>query len=1237
MKIEFSYEGQKFNATVPDDFKDLPYETQQGRLFSALQKKHGRTDTPWKENKNVLDYLALIERPAQALKVGVKESWLGSKLHQALGGVDLTPNEGFFTGAGRGWMGNDEIRTQDYLPEDMNPFLKGVLGFAGDVATDPITYIGAGTVRFAGEGISKAGKATGATAALNKASDALMSVKVGESEVGLADLGRWFNIQSGKGKIAKGESDIVKALYREHEEYIRNNLPALKAFFVSRGKATGQTEEAIETAFVEAMERPKVLALDDNKNPIFKTDRDGNKVPLIDRDTKDVHRNADGTIKYRMVYEGFKPIDAKLKAILGDDGVEKVDQWSKYGEALAKESDAAGMPIQTIDSRGYFPRVINRKAEKRLKALGLEGLDPEEQHKALFGAGYRQQRSDRLPESSLEANKLLTKRLNERWVEAGHGKDNPLDTYWDLNPTLALSTRALTQAKALQKKFFIDSITDSGYGIGPQISRELLSKLRQEHRQVLMDDLGVEGYKRLTNEEISESLVDFVYERVKNNEIPVKGEFGVGVWLRSAAEGKEKRVLNDDWKGRLDTKNEQFKWELASPEETKGMRKVKGMPEGYVPQDKLDAAWVTGFRSALDETGFMDSNVTPEIVDIIKGIEGKRTPAIINKALQEYQLQPSTIATYELAAMKADKVVDAMSESSASSFYAPKQVARQIEDVMEVMSGTPVGSKEIQKFLDIFDQTQNAWKAWTLGVRPAYHARNVIGNFWNAYLITGMGENVPKAVKLLYNSARLQYFARFNGDPRQKEALLEGMKGARLSFEDASAMPKLSLAEWRRGNYADTGYSMERIVTEGLRRGVTAGHYTDDSIRELTRIIAVREGKGKTWESTIGAENPAVRTGFLIGGSLEGNARFAVFMHTLQQIKKNPGKYKWTAPDGTEHDLAAIIATGKAPKEYFKTKMIPYRDRTVKEYHRFTDEDVIFDVAAREVQGSLFDYSDVSAFEKNVLKRTMPFYTWTRKNIPVQLKHLIKNPQRAEKLAIAKQQFEHETGEVDHTDLGKFWSDRVPVFMGSEEKGVVEAFTLLNLLPMADLQRLYKPKELIQEMISPFPKQLFEQLANYDTFMNRDIVSRPGQVDDFMGIKLSPRLHHLVKLLVPLTEVNRLNPAGVFGERILDPKTGLPSKQTDAFFGLGAERSTYKDIQESSRWLRFFSGVATYNINLDRERYFMNKNLKKDLAELKGKLKWALKKGQHRKAEELLDLIEAVEHGETVDPFERRT
>ena len=175
------------------------------------------------------------------------------------------------------------------------------------------------------------------------------------------------------------------------------------------------------------------------------------------------------------------------------------------------------------------------------------------------------------------------------------------------------------------------------------------------------------------------------------------------------------------------------------------------------------------------------------------------------------------------------------------------------------------------------------------------------------------------------------------------------------------------------------------------------------------------------------------------------------------------------------------------------------------------------------------------------------------------------------------------------------------------------------------------------ELTSPLIKQPFEQIANYDTFMKREIRTLPGETQDFLGIEMSPTMHHLAKLLVPLTEINRLNPAGVFGERILDPVTGVPVKQTDAYLGLGAERSTYKDVQEQARWLRFFSGVAVYDVNLNRDRYFMNKNLKKDLAELKGKLKWALRKGQNRKAQQLLDLIEAVDRGETTDPFERRS
>lgn len=39
-----------------------------------------------------------------------------------------------------------------------------------------------------------------------------------------------------------------------------------------------------------------------------------------------------------------------------------------------------------------------------------------------------------------------------------------------------------------------------------------------------------------------------------------------------------------------------------------------------------------------------------------------------------------------------------------------------------------------------------------------------------------------------------------------------------------------------------------------------------------------------------------------------------------------------------------------------------------------------------------FDYNDISSFEKDVVKRVIPFYTWTRKNFPLQLEMMVTRP-----------------------------------------------------------------------------------------------------------------------------------------------------------------------------------------------------------------------------------------------------
>ena len=59
-------------------------------------------------------------------------------------------------------------------------------------------------------------------------------------------------------------------------------------------------------------------------------------------------------------------------------------------------------------------------------------------------------------------------------------------------------------------------------------------------------------------------------------------------------------------------------------------------------------------------------------------------------------------------------------------------------------------------------------------------------------------------------------------------------------------------------------------------------------------------------------------------------------------------------------------------------------------------------------------------------------------------------------------------------------------------------------------------------------------------------------------------------------------------------------------------------------------------MDLAKHRYIENRNMMKDLSELKGKMKWAFANNQNRRAENILQVIDAVEAQRITDPFDRR-
>ena len=58
---------------------------------------------------------------------------------------------------------------------------------------------------------------------------------------------------------------------------------------------------------------------------------------------------------------------------------------------------------------------------------------------------------------------------------------------------------------------------------------------------------------------------------------------------------------------------------------------------------------------------------------------------------------------------------------------------------------------------------------------------------------------------------------------------------------------------------------------------------------------------------------------------------------------------------------------------------------------------------------------------------------------------------------------------------------------------------------------------------------------------------------------------------------------------------------------------------------KVFSGARVYDINLEKQVYFENKNLMGDLGKLKSKLKWAAARGENRRVRQLLRAIDAIE------------
>lgn len=246
--------------------------------------------------------------------------------------------------------------------------------------------------------------------------------------------------------------------------------------------------------------------------------------------------------------------------------------------------------------------------------------------------------------------------------------------------------------------------------------------------------------------------------------------------------------------------------------------------------------------------------------------------------------------------------------------------------------------------------------------------------------------------------------------------------------------------------------------------------------------------------------------------------------------------------------------------------------------------------AAKQVYKFHFDYSPegLSVFENQVMKRLIPFYTWSRNNIPLQISQAVLQPGKYAAVGKTLRALRGDTTaqNEEYPFLPDYMKKSFPIRTGQDEKGNPNYLYGLGL-PIEDLNK--SPKNMTLDSLSPLLKFPLEQATGMNFFFNKPISemdsapqivgSMPKPIQDFLDYKettgtngkvyrtLDPHKWHFVTSLAS---------RGIFtADKMSDPK--MPLLLKGLYFGLGMKPKTvdietekyYRTKEEDERINKF--------------------------------------------------------------------
>lgn len=146
--------------------------------------------------------------------------------------------------------------------------------------------------------------------------------------------------------------------------------------------------------------------------------------------------------------------------------------------------------------------------------------------------------------------------------------------------------------------------------------------------------------------------------------------------------------------------------------------------------------------------------------------------------------------------------------------------------------------------------------------------------------------------------------------------------------------------------------------------------------------------------------------------------------------------------------------------------------------------------AADKVRAVQFDYGKLTPAEKEIFTRVIPFYRWSRNNIPFQLRTFAENPKRYMAVNKLRMNLQDSMG-IDEENMPGYMKENLYFPYSGDGKG--SGMMASVNLPAGDLTKLSNPGKLGLDSLTPLAKLPIELTSNRNLFFNNDIQRFEGQ------------------------------------------------------------------------------------------------------------------------------------------------